>query len=211
MPCRPPFQMKWLQKLPIRKTWKIKNTVFNRCIILYWIHCITRIISPNLFIPISSLPICPPPLPSAKPMSDSTPSFPCTSGSGLEKCFIPHCGERNTSQECEGVVGCYWCKHDKDDIPLIKPYCAAAEVCFRGKEGQPLPYLNIIGQPIESYLSALLGFNSHFYPLAAADFIFYRIKRNLSLINFVCSHYLIMLDHASKLQGDWRCSCVAWK
>ncbi|XP_022802239.1 VWFA and cache domain-containing protein 1-like [Stylophora pistillata] len=86
-------------------------------------------------LPNRSLPICPPSLPSAEPTSDPTPSFSCDSGSGLEKCFIPHCGKRNTSQECDGVVGCYWCEHDKDDILLNKPYCAGADVCFRGKEG----------------------------------------------------------------------------
>ena len=52
---------------------------------------------------------------------------------GLEKCFDPPCSERNSSQTCEGVVGCYWCKND--DIALKKPYCASSEACFRGREG----------------------------------------------------------------------------
>ncbi|KAL9960898.1 hypothetical protein ACROYT_G034406 [Oculina patagonica] len=88
--------------------------------------------------PNSSLPICPPSAPKVKPPSENLSPVPkrkCNDPlSGLEKCFDPHCSERNSSQTCEGIAGCYWCKNNKDDVPLKEPYCASSEVCFRGRE-----------------------------------------------------------------------------
>ena len=81
---------------------------------------------------IYSLPICPPSVP-----GDSIPAVPkkkCEAP-GLQNCFDPRCSEKNGSQTCEGIVGCYWCKNDKDDVPLKEPYCASSKVCFRGREG----------------------------------------------------------------------------
>jgi hypothetical protein len=91
---------------------------------------------------IFSVPICPPSVLEVETKSDHhsspVPKKKCKDldpMSGLEKCFDPRCSERNISQTCEGVVGCYWCKNDKDDVPLKQPYCASSEVCFRGREG----------------------------------------------------------------------------
>ena len=53
----------------------------------------------------------------------------------LEDCLVPQCSEKNSSETCEGIIGCYWCENNKDDIPLEKAYCASADVCFKGKEG----------------------------------------------------------------------------
>lgn len=84
-------------------------------------------------------PICPPSAPETQPTSNQNTPVPkkmCKDPtSGLEKCFDPRCSERNSSQSCEGVVGCYWCKNDKADVPLKQPYCASSEVCYRGREG----------------------------------------------------------------------------
>ena len=40
---------------------------------------------------------------------------------------------------CDGLVSCYWCQKNKASIPLTKPYCAASERCFRGKESNVKP------------------------------------------------------------------------
>ena len=95
-----------------------------------------------LFCIIFSIPICPRLAPEIEAKtghhSSSVPKMKCKDldpNPGLDKCFDPRCSERNSSQTCEGVVGCYWCKNDKDDVPLKKPYCASSEVCFRGREG----------------------------------------------------------------------------
>ena len=84
-------------------------------------------------------PICPPSAPETQPTSNQNTPVPkkmCKDPtSGLEKCFDPRCSERNSSQSCEGVVGCYWCRNDKADVPLKQPYCASSEVCYRGREG----------------------------------------------------------------------------
>jgi len=40
---------------------------------------------------------------------------------------------------CDGLASCYWCEKNKDSIPLTKPYCAASERCFRGKESNAQP------------------------------------------------------------------------
>lgn len=77
--------------------------------------------------PKSSVPICPAILPAEQP--DNTERKVC-----LPKCFDPHCQERNNSQLCDGLVSCYWCQKDKDNLPLTKPYCGSFERCFRGKE-----------------------------------------------------------------------------
>ena len=52
----------------------------------------------------------------------------------LQKCFDSRCPERNSSKLCDGVVECYWCLKNKDNVLLEKPYCASSERCFRGKE-----------------------------------------------------------------------------
>ena len=87
-------------------------------------------------------PICPPSVPEILPASNQNspgPKMICKDPlSDLEKCFDPRCSERNSSQTCEGVVGCYWCKNDKDDVPLKQPYCASSEVCYRGREGNTM-------------------------------------------------------------------------
>ena len=76
-----------------------------------------------------SLPICPPIVPTVQPDDSSAMEKAC-----LKKCFDPRCDERNSSQLCEGIVSCYWCKNNKVSIPLRKAYCASDERCFRGKE-----------------------------------------------------------------------------
>lgn len=94
----------------------------------------------NLLCIIFSIPICPPSAPEKKTDRHSSPvtKIKCKDLNptpGLEKCFDPHCRKRNSSQTCVGIVGCFWCKNDKDDVPLKQPYCASSEMCFRGKEG----------------------------------------------------------------------------
>ena len=88
------------------------------------------------------IPICPPSPSETEAKTDHhsspVPKMKCKDSvptPGLQKCFDPRCSERNSSQTCEGVVGCYWCKNDKDDLPLKQPYCASSELCFRGREG----------------------------------------------------------------------------
>lgn len=92
--------------------------------------------------PNSSLPICPPPAPEMNQQSDPSPPVPrkkCDHpGSALEKCFNPHCSTKNSSQTCDGIVSCYWCVYNKNNVPLKKPYCASSEVCFRGREAEQL-------------------------------------------------------------------------
>ena len=92
-----------------------------------------------VFCVIFSLPICPPSAPEVKATSNHSPQVSkekCTDPvPALEKCFDPRCGERNSSESCEGIVGCYWCKNDKDNVPLKEPYCGSSEECFRGREG----------------------------------------------------------------------------
>ena len=78
-----------------------------------------------------SLPICP----ALGPKQADFDSFSTLkSKKCLEKCFDPHCGEKDEQRTCDGLVSCYWCKKDKDGIPLSKPYCGTSEKCFRGTE-----------------------------------------------------------------------------
>ena len=78
-----------------------------------------------------SLPICP----ALGPKQADFDSFSTLkSEKCLEKCFDPHCGEKDEQRTCDGLVSCYWCKKDKDGISLSKPYCGTSEKCFRGKE-----------------------------------------------------------------------------
>ncbi|XP_078343118.1 VWFA and cache domain-containing protein 1-like [Oculina patagonica] len=106
--------------------------------------------------PNSSLPICPPSAPEVQPPSNHSSPVPkkkCSDPlSKLEKCFDPRCSERNSSQTCEGIVGCYWCRNDKDDVPLKEPYCASSEVCFRGRE--VCNYVNATGTVYSTTLNA---------------------------------------------------------
>ena len=78
-----------------------------------------------------SLPICPALGPK---QADFDSFFTLKSKKCLEKCFDPHCGEKDEQRTCDGLVSCYWCKKDKDGIPLSKPYCGTSEKCFRGTE-----------------------------------------------------------------------------
>lgn len=81
--------------------------------------------------PNSSLPICP----ALGPKQADFDSFSTLkSEKCLEKCFDPHCGEKDEQRTCDGLVSCYWCKKDKDGISLSKPYCGTSEKCFRGTE-----------------------------------------------------------------------------
>ena len=59
-----------------------------------------------------------------------------SSVSGLEKCFDPQCKKKIDSGSCDGVVGCYWCVRDKNNVPLSKEYCAVINYCYGGKEGR---------------------------------------------------------------------------
>ena len=78
-----------------------------------------------------SLPICP----ALGPKQADFDSFSTLkSEKCLEKCFDPHCGEKDEQRTCDGLVSCYWCKKDKDGISLSKPYCGTSEKCFRGTE-----------------------------------------------------------------------------
>ena len=78
-----------------------------------------------------SLPICP----ALGPKQADVDSFSTLkSEKCLEKCFDPHCGEKDEQRTCDGLVSCYWCKKDKDGISLSKPYCGTSEKCFRGTE-----------------------------------------------------------------------------
>lgn len=53
----------------------------------------------------------------------------------MEDCFVFKCSEKNSLEMCEGIIGCYWCENNKDDILLEKVYCVSVDVCFKGKEG----------------------------------------------------------------------------
>lgn len=86
----------------------------------------------------SSLPICAPSAEEVLSAACGAPShivqIHSCNDPVLEDCFVPRCTEKNTSETCEGIIGCFWCENNKDDIPLEKPYCASAEVCFKGRE-----------------------------------------------------------------------------
>ncbi|KAL9960900.1 hypothetical protein ACROYT_G034408 [Oculina patagonica] len=81
--------------------------------------------------PNSSLPICPALAPD---QSQDLPSSPRKGCPEIEKCFDPHCQEKDSRQTCDGIVSCYWCEKDKDNVILSNPYCGSAEQCFRGRE-----------------------------------------------------------------------------
>ena len=78
---------------------------------------------------IFSLPICPALAPDQSQDTPLSPTKKC-----LEKCFDPHCEEKDSQQTCDGIASCYWCEKDKDNVILSNPYCGSAESCFRGRE-----------------------------------------------------------------------------
>ena len=94
----------------------------------YYNHIIPRDIFSWLY-SILSLPICPALAPDQSEVLPPRKECP-----ELEKCFDPHCKEKSGQQTCDGLVSCYWCERDKDDVTLAKPYCGGYEHCFRGKE-----------------------------------------------------------------------------
>ncbi|XP_077980933.1 VWFA and cache domain-containing protein 1-like [Glandiceps talaboti] len=63
----------------------------------------------------------------------------------LEQCFDPKCHQRQTKQECFGVLDCEWCELDSDGrTALVKPYCATQRVCYGGVVGAFTPYADQI-------------------------------------------------------------------
>ena len=101
-----------------------------------WIECTFLKLEQKHF---SSLPICAPSAEEVLSAACGAPSHIVQLNSCkdpvLEDCLVPQCSEKNSSETCEGIIGCYWCENNKDDIPLKKAYCASADVCFKGKEG----------------------------------------------------------------------------
>lgn len=90
--------------------------------------CSMFILQPNCTV-YFSLPVCPALAPDQSEVL--SPKIECPR---LEKCFDPHCKEKSGQHTCDGIVSCYWCERDKDDVILPKPYCDSYEQCFRGKE-----------------------------------------------------------------------------
>lgn len=75
------------------------------------------------------IPICP--LPGAV---DSTEQVVDPSTVGIPKCFDPRCQTKPDWDSCEGVVGCFWCVRDKNNVSLTTKYCADFNVCYGGTE-----------------------------------------------------------------------------
>ena len=75
------------------------------------------------------IPICP--LPGAV-LSIEEVVDPSTTG--LLKCFDPRCHTKPDWDSCDGIVGCYWCVLDKNNVSLATKYCADFNVCYGGKE-----------------------------------------------------------------------------
>ncbi|XP_055956054.1 VWFA and cache domain-containing protein 1 [Patella vulgata] len=59
----------------------------------------------------------------------------------LDQCYQPKCEERQSKNDCMGVVDCSWCQVQLDgNTPINKPYCASQRVCFGGVIGAHTPY-----------------------------------------------------------------------
>ncbi|KAL9960894.1 hypothetical protein ACROYT_G034402 [Oculina patagonica] len=79
--------------------------------------------------PVSRIPNCP-----VSGTVKSTKQVNDPSTAGLEKCFDPSCHTKPDWESCYGVVGCSWCVKDKNNVPLVKKYCADIDTCYGGKE-----------------------------------------------------------------------------
>ncbi|KAF7493588.1 VWFA and cache domain-containing protein 1, partial [Sarcoptes scabiei] len=74
------------------------------------------------------------------------PSIPKHLFESLQSCVSSNCFNRNSENDCKGVLGCEWCTSENGQT-LKKPFCGNQNVCFGGVYGLKNPYINFLSSP----------------------------------------------------------------